>query len=385
MRKIALLFGLLLATAVSLCAHPSEFAAQKQRVVVIDAGHGGAIRPGAVVSGVMEKDINLKISLQVGEMLAQKMPELKVYLTRESDTTLDQSKQSDNLKRPSLANDKEADLFVSIHANAIDNKDVTGLEVIVLSLDGATQGHTQRCTTAADNEDYIHIDNIDKNSLAYIEAISMLMNNDPFNRTFGEIMGSKCRAIGRKFRGVKVYPEKVWTVLYPLRSPGVIIEVGFMTNPTELQYIASASGQKRLSDAISDAIVEYFKRLEQMTVKPSSEVANSNPAGATEQVSEQASKQTADGAESPEQKSVRAPQEGYTIQLMASATQLDITEKRFGSLCERVNEFLGAGSYKYKYCYGRYATLAEAKAELSIAQQRFKDAYIVQFIDCRLK
>lgn len=363
MRKLTLLLCTLLLVTLSTDARGGQIAASSEpRVVVIDAGHGGSTRPGAVVGSIMEKDLNLKVSLLVCDMLKKQLPELEVHLTRSTDTHLHTSKEADNLQRPRLANSKDADLFVSIHANALDNKNVSGAEVIILSLDGATQGHTQKRTTARDNEDYTHIDNIDKNSLAYIEAISTLMNNDPFNRTFGEILGNKFRAIGRKFRGVKIYPEKVWTVLYPLRSPGVIVEMGFMTNSAELKYIASDEGQRQIAKAITNGIVEYLQRLEQMTISESVEPA--------------ANKQS-------EQSTTLS--EGYTIQLMASASQLSIDSSRFGAIHEAVSEFLGKGAYKYKYCHGRYATLAEAKAELSRVQEIFADAYIVQFIEQNLK
>lgn len=366
MRNFILLLCTLLLAAVSTNARQGQFVASSEpRVVVIDPGHGGSSRPGAVVGGVMEKDLNLKVSLLVRDILKQEMPELEVYLTRTTDTQLNASKEADNLQRPRLANSKDADLFVSIHANALDNKDVAGAEVIVLSLDGATQGHTQKRTTARDNEDFVYIDQIDKNSLAYIEAISMLMNNDPFNRTFGEILGGKFRAIGRKFRGVKIYPEKVWTVLYPLRSPGVIIEMGFMTNSSELNYLSSTQGQQQIAKAIAEGIVDYLKRLEQMTI--SSTTTIETPVANVE---------TEDRA---------TLNEGYTIQLMASASQLAITKSRFGALSGNVAEFLGSGSYKYKYCYGRYATIAEAKAELSTVQATFSDAYIVRFEGNNLK
>ena len=349
----------------------TNVASPKSRVVVLDAGHGGASRPGAVVNGIMEKDLNLAVTLEVKRLLQKKMPALEVYLTRESDKQLHQSKESDNLTRPRLANSKEADLFVAIHANALDNKDVAGAEVIVLSLDGATQGHTQKRTTARDNEDYTHIDNIDKNSLAYIEAISMLMNNDPINRTFGQIVGAKFKGIGRKFRGVKIYPEKVWTVLYPLRGPGVIIEMGFMTNAAELKYMASSEGQRQMAEAIADAIVEYMKRLDQMTVSGSSTtestVLESTPAEKSSPTKSEATSQ------------------GYTIQVMASATHLECSASRFGSLASKIEEFEGKGTYKYKYCYGRFATLAEARTALSKVQESFKDAYIVQFVGNTLK
>ncbi|MBQ6612107.1 MAG: N-acetylmuramoyl-L-alanine amidase [Alistipes sp.] len=369
MRKVLLYLFVLLLLSWSNNAQATQFVASpKRRVVVIDAGHGGASRPGAVVNNVMEKDINLKVSLLVYEQLKKKMPELKVILTRSDDTPLHASKNIDNYERPKIANSNDADLFVSIHSNWFSDPNTTGAEVIVLSLNEKTQGHTQKRTTvSADNEDYIHIDDIDKTSLAYIEALSLLMNNDPINRTFGEIVGSKFRAKGRRFRGVKEYPDKVWTVLYPLRMPGVIIEIGFMSNPAELTYINSASGQQAIASAISDSIVEYFTRLEQMTIHESSTVAPSEDNTTEPTVVD------------------NSTDEGYTIQIMASATQLTISSSRFGELHSGVNEFLGKGTYKYKYCYGRYATFAEAKAEIERVRSFYGDAYIVQYKENELK
>lgn len=377
MRKLTLILWALVFTILSTNVWAATFVASpKGRVVVIDPGHGGPSRPGAIRNSVNEKDLNLTISLEVRRQLAEKMPKLEVFLTRESDKELHPKKENDNLLRPKLANQKQADLFVSIHANDFESdRSVHGVEIIVLSLDGATQGHTKRRTVARDNEDFTHIDNIDKNSMAYIEALSLLMNNDPINRTFGEIVSTKFKAIGRKSRGIKVYPEKVWTVLYPLRGPGVIIEVGFMTNAAELEYMNSKRGQQQIAGAISDAIVEYMKRLDQMTVE---QTTTSETGSESVAVKESAAKST-------QRSSDESVEEGYTIQLMASATHLSIDAKRFGSLHSHVAEFTGKGTYKYKYCYGRYSTLAEAKSALAGAQERFADAYIVQYRGGNLK
>ena len=366
MRKVLLYIFVLFLLLGSSNAMAAQFVASPTgRVVVIDAGHGGSSRPGAAYGGITEKDLNLAVTLKVKELLNKKMPDLEVYLTRTSDKELHENKASDNLMRPKFANAKSADLFVSIHANAAGDKNTSGAEVIVLSLDGKTQGHTQsRTTVSKDNDDYIHIDNIDKTSLAFIEALSLLMNNDPINRTFGEIVGTKFKSIGRRWRGIKVYPDRVWTVLYPLRAPGVIIEMGFMTNSEELKYMNSASGQLEIATAICDSIIEYFECLEQMTIK-------------------EATTPTTESSATPEE--TAAISEGYTIQLMASAQQLEVNSKRFGELHSGVVELLGKGTYKYKYCYGAFSTLAEAKAELERVRKSYGDAYIVQYKGNELK
>lgn len=376
MRKLYLILALLL-VAVANNAIAREFVVwSNPRVVVIDPGHGGASRPGAVRGGIKEKDINLAVSLELRRLLGEKLPELEIYLTREKDVELHADKSADNLSRPKLANEKGADLFISIHANAHDDKSVSGAEVIVLSLDNSTQGYTQRRTVAGEGDDYIDIGNIDRNSLAFIEALSLLMNNDPINRTFGDIVGNKLRSIGRKYRGVKVYPGRVWTVLYPLRGPGIIVEIGFMSNSEELKYISSKAGQSKIAGAICDAIVEYLALLDEMTVSTPTSEAES-PAQESNEAGSEAKAEPSEGDTPIEQ--------GYTIQVMASATELEISESRFGKLHTKIAKFEGKGTYKYKYCYGRYATLNEAKCALEEVRAVAKDAYIVQFEDCKLK
>ena len=126
----------------------------------------------------------------------------------------------------------------------------------------------------------------------------------------------------------------------------------------------SASGQLQIATAICDSIIEYFECLEQMTIK-------------------EATTPTTESSATPEE--TVAMGEGYTIQLMASAQQLEINSKRFGELHSGVVELLGKGTYKYKYCYGAFSTLAEAKAELERVRKSYGDAYIVQYKGNELK
>ena len=129
-----------------------------------------------------------------------------------------------------------------------------------------------------------------------------------------------------------------------------------------------------IAGAIADGIIEYLKRLDEMTIKSST--------AETAQPSVESSKTPTTEVTPEDQTTLN---KGYTIQLMASATELTISESRFGKLSSKVAEYIGAGSYKYKYCYSRYATSAEAKAELSTVQATFKDAYIVLFEGNSLK
>lgn len=372
-RNIKLAF-LLVAMLLSLSnAHAQEnVASPKSRVVVLDAGHGG-MRPGKVVGKTKEADINLDMCKAIRAQLKEKMPSLEVILTRETDTQLHSDRNIDNKRRAELANDKGADLLLSIHANAADNKAVTGTEVWILSLDEDTLRQNRKNSGSfVDEGEMMHVENISKSSLGYIIALSNQMTNDPFNNTFARIADDKFKGKGRRSRGVKFND---WTVLYWLNGPGALVELGFMTNDEELRYMLSESGERALADALSDAIVEFIERLDKMQ----------------EYTSEGGAEATTPAAESAEEQKSVTPEEGvrlasgYTIQLLSSKRELSLDDSQFKAYRGRVVELMGSGSYCYKYCFGSYATRSEAAAELKKVKELFKDAYVVHYEGDKIK
>lgn len=350
-------------------------ASPEGRVVVLDAGHGG-MRPGKVVGKTKEADINLSMCKAIKAQLAEKMPSLEVILTRETDKALHDDRNIDNKRRAELANEKGADLLLSIHANAADNKAVKGTEVWILSLDEDTLRQNRKNSGSfVDEGEMMHVENISKSSLGYIIALSNQMTNDPFNNTFARIADGKFKSKGRHSRGVKFND---WTVLYWLNGPGALVELGFMTNDEELKYMLSESGEKALADALSDAIVEFIERLDKMQeyTDDGDSAAEQKP---TEEVKSEEPK-----SEEPEAEAERL-EAGYTIQLLSSKHSLSLNDSQFKAYRGRVVELMGTGSYCYKYCFGSYATKAEAREELERAKEIFKDAYIVHYEGTKIK
>lgn len=341
----------------------AQYVASPKKVVYLDPGHGGR-RPGAAVGNDLEKNINLAISLRVREMLAEKMPDLVVHMSRAEDIDLHKDGAVDNFSRAKEANELQADLFVSIHANALENKKVKGAEVIVLQLGGdkLEEQNREKALRFVDDDEYVHISKIDKNSLGYINALSRQAYNDPVNRMFGGIVGREIEERGHSFLGVKVNPERVLTVLFNIECPGVIIEVGYMTNPDDLKYITSKSGQEELADAISDAIVEYMSLLDRMR----GSVADDGGVSAS-----------AEAVDSGSTSSVLTS--GYTIQMLSSTRELNTNDSQFKQYRGRVMLKMGSGNYRYKYCYGSYASTGAAAADLAEVRKVFKDAYVVRY------
>lgn len=344
--------------------HAAQNVASPKKVVYIDPGHGGR-RPGAVAGKILEKDINLKISLLVKELLGDKMPELAVYLAREADIDLHADGGVDNYSRAKQANELKADLYVSIHANALANKSMRGAEVVVLQLGGEKleEENREKALRFVDEDEYVHISKIDKNSLGYINALARQAYNDPINRMFGGILGREFEERGHKFLGVKTNQERVLTVLFNIECPGVVVEVGYMSNEQDLKYITSEKGQQELADAIADAIVEYMSMLDRMR----GSVAEDSGDVVTEESAPQANKDAMLAS-------------GYTIQLLSSTRELDINDSQFKQYRGRVMlKMGGSGNYRYKYCYGSYPSSSAASADLQEVRKSFKDAYVVRY------
>lgn len=350
-------------------------ASPEGRVVVLDAGHGG-MRPGKVVGKTKEADINLSMCKAIKAQLAEKMPSLEVILTRETDKALHDDRNIDNKRRAELANEKGADLLLSIHANAADNKAVKGTEVWILSLDEDTLRQNRKNSGSfVDEGEMMHVENISKSSLGYIIALSNQMTNDPFNNTFARIADGKFKSKGRHSRGVKFND---WTVLYWLNGPGALVELGFMTNDEELKYMLSESGEKALADALSDAIVEFVERLDKMQ-EYTADGGSSEEQKPSEEVKSEESKSEEPKAEA------ECLESGYTIQLLSSKHSLSLNDSQFKTYRGRVVELMGTGSYCYKYCFGSFASKAEAREELERAKEIFKDAYIVHYEGTKIK
>lgn len=331
----------------------------RKRVVVIDPGHGGP-RPGKVMRDIAEEHYVLDVSKEVRKQLRSKMSDLEVYLTRSSDSAYHEKQSEDNKRRAEFANRKGADLYVSIHANAHEKTSVNGCEVWVLTLNERLMNQNQgQAARYADDGDFIDPKDIDRTSQGFMMAVARQLENEPFSRFFAEECCRNMSSYGLKNLGVKAGP--VFTVLYYFEGPGVIVELAYLTNSNDYAYLSKKSSKTEMATAISDAIVSYFEALDGNV---------SAPAEPTESVEEVAAEEVAETLT-----------EGYTIQLISSTVEVDKSDYQFKGYKGRVELYMGTGRYKYKYCYGSYATREAAQEELACARETFKDAYVVRFKD----
>lgn len=238
-------------------------------VVVIDAGHGGK-DVGAVDNGVKEKDINLGVALQLGEMLKKKMKDVKVVYTRDNDTYLTLQQRADK------ANRSKGNLFISIHTNSLDQNNpkrqsVEGASVYVLGLhkDDNNMKVAQRENAVIKlednfNEKYEGFDPQRDESYIIFEMAQKknLSNSIKFAEHAEKMLQSEA---GRKGRGV--HQAGFW-VLWATAMPGALVEVDFICNPKSAEFISSSEGQKKLATSLFKAIQNYRKDLKLAEKQP---------------------------------------------------------------------------------------------------------------------
>ena len=358
----------------------------RQRVIVIDAGHGGKAYPGAVYGGVKEKDINLAVALKLGALIEKELPNAKVVYTRKTDTALGQSLNEDLSARANIANKAEGDLFISIHANAAKNTSVKGAETLIM---GESEKETRYNEDALyDNRKDELIDMSDENTAAMVRAYiqNLQFTYGEYSEMMARIMQSHYGKGGCTVRKVK---RQLLKVLYATDMPSVLTELGFMTNKSELAYMKSEKGQNELARMLCNAVKEYFAHLDgTASAMVSDNVVEEVPAAMEKEnlvaenvsVAEPAKQEVvADKTET-----IEASAEGYAIQLLASDKKLKTSDAQFKTYRGKVKCYEGSGVLKYNYCYGEFATRAEAQQNVAVVRKVFKDAFVIHFSDGKI-
>lgn len=233
---------------------------KKKYKVVLDAGHGGK-DPGTRGKNLKEKDVVLPVTLLVGKYLESLTDNIEVIYTRKND------EYSHPKVRAIMANDAEADLFVSIHANAMNPgyESVSGTEVFVMGT--KNEGRNFEVAKRENSvilleENYEEIyQGFDPNApevdiMFSIQQEAFQENSILLASNIDEQF--KKRA-GRKSRGVK--QSSLW-VLWSTYMPSVLVELGYLTNPKEEKDLGNKEVQDYLASAIFRAIRDYFEYLE---------------------------------------------------------------------------------------------------------------------------
>ena len=225
--------------------------------VVIDAGHGGH-DAGAIglKMKVQEKNLNLAVAKQLAVKIRETYPEVKVVLTRDTDIFLPLQQRAD------IANKNHADLFISIHTNAAENRNARGAETFIL---GTERMEDNLDVAMRENavmkleEDQTVYQGFDPNSVeSYI--LFELMQNQYMDRSleFAELVQNQfVGTLQRANRGVR---QAAFWVLLKSACPSVLVEMGFVSNAEEEKWLASEEGKKGIVNGIFNAFENYYKK-----------------------------------------------------------------------------------------------------------------------------
>jgi len=374
--RIVLITSILGFILPSLGHFPAKLNDGKIRVVVIDAGHGG-VDPGNLGTGRYkdkEKQIALDVALLVGKYIEENVPGVTVKYTRTKDQTVKLH------ERPVFANNVGADLFISIHCDAFTSSSAYGCASIVQG-----KNHNDENMRVAQQENSVILleenyketyEGFDPNKPETYIMLTM-QQNAYFKQSISlaqKVQNQFKNRVHRKDRGVKQQPLYVTS---RTTMPAILIELGFLTNKKEEDFLNTQSGKELMASAIYRSFKEYKKEREtahliESQEAPKSEVADyleANPSN-NEAVVEAA-------IVPPVKTEIKNETPIYMVQLATSRQKLELLPQNFKGISNvKVYE-----EYKlYKYTHGEFATLDEAKKDLAeIKKIGYTDAWVIVF------
>ena len=334
--------------------------AGKPFVVVIDAGHGGK-DPGASGYAVKEKVINLNVALKLGKLIEKNMDDVKVVYTRSNDRFVELT------ERAAIANRNKADLFISIHTNALKKGSrVRGTETYTLGLARSDENLevAMRENSAILLEDnYLQrYEGFDPNSSeSYI--IFELMQNKHMEQSIrlASDIQDAFSASGRIDRGVR---QAGFLVLRETSMPSVLVELGYISNRNEERFMSSSKGQEVLAEALYRAFANYKRNFDLRSGYAAKPVSSS--AGEVKPVERKAE------ASKPSGETV------YKVQFLTADEPLPKNSRRLKGYKD-AEYYVENGICKYTY--GSTTSLEEIKRIRRSMLKDFKDAFIDSFKD----
>src|SRR5690554_492245 len=239
----------------SLCPAQLSLAQNNSFTVVIDPGHGGK-DPGAVGATSREKDIVLSVGLKLGALIEKHHPDVKVLYTRDRDHFVELN------KRAEIANKAHADLFVSLHCNALDRRRTSpqGVETFVLGLhrskDNLDVAKAENAVIMYEEDYSVKYEGFNPNEPeSYIifefMANEFLGQSVDFATMVQNQLVSNSKRVNRNVR------QAGFLVLREVAMPSILIELGYISNRQEENYLKSENGQTSLAASIYNGFKEY--------------------------------------------------------------------------------------------------------------------------------
>jgi N-acetylmuramoyl-L-alanine amidase len=330
--------------------------------VVIDPGHGGK-DPGAISpNNNYEKTVVLKVSLLLGDLIKKAYPNVEVIYTRDDDRFIGLA------KRAKIANEIGADLFISVHANAVDNPSANGFETWVLGL------HKSKAALEVAKFENSAILMEENNKQTYSEFnpndpdayIALSMRQNAFldqSLILANSIQKDCQTIlGLRNRGVK---QAGFMVLYRATMPAVLLELGFLSNPKDEKLLISKSGQLKLANHIFEGFRNYKSKYD----------------GVDKSLNLSDDSNEIEKSDLEVEKTIIV--KSYKVQLATSSTKIETLPENFNGL-KGVEVYL-SGKF-YKYTFGNCKNQSSIKKKLKEAQDAgFNTSFAITFQDGKRK
>lgn len=366
---------------------PAARMSDQVRTVVIDAGHGGK-DPGNLGTRrykKTEKDVSLAVALKVEQYIKQRFPDIKVVMTRRDDSypTLHE--------RTVIANRAQGDVFISIHCDAAENRSAYGSSTYVMGKDHDDENRVAMRENSVilqeDNQDvYEGFDPTKPESYIMLTMFqyAFIQQSVDLAQT---VQNAFRNDVGRKDRGVKQQPLYVTS---RTAMPAILIELGFLTNSAEEDYLMTDDGQDQMALAIARSFAQYKVRREGGTATepvvppaPKPEVSLPEPVALevpkVETPKVEAAPVVAEAKPTPIEVPANAAVSDvyFTVQLSVSGLQKSTSESPFDAI--RGVFFVKDGRL-FRYLYGRFSSRDDAYKALQEARQKgFPDAFMVAY------
>ncbi len=386
MRTELKFFGIMALLSMLFMPFPSIYAQNASgdlglKTVVIDPGHGGK-DPGAPgkTSVTSEKNIVLKISKLFGNKIKKAYPDVKVIYTRDSDVFIGLHERAMTARR------NNADLFISIHCNSSSAKSAYGTSVHILG---------QRSDNSKNKTDYF-----ERNMSVAQQENSVIILEDDYKTKYQDYDPNSPESfISHKLQWTAFYessllfasevvdnlvkaplrPRKavidqdIFQVLVETNMPSVLLELAFISNATEYEYLASSKGQEEIAQRLFEAFRSYKTKYDasmQMGTEPSA--VSIAPPEAAEALSEAVRSALENaGKEEPEETVTY-----YGIQIMGLGRKLPADDPALKGL--KAEAVRADGSNIYKYVTARSGDAQSAMSKLKDVRKKFPEAFVVK-------
>jgi len=332
-KRMVMVF-LALAIGVLCSMTPGRVESHKIHKIVLDAGHGGK-DPGNLGTGrykATEKNITLDVTLQLGKYIEKNFPEIEVIYTRDKDSF-------PSLKdRVEIANNANADLFLSIHCDAFTKKTAHGSGTFVMGMHKTDESLR---VAMQENASIYKEENFEQNYQGFDPAdpdtyIALTLRQNVYlehSLVLSEKIQDQFRdRVGRVDRGVR---QAGYYVICFTTMPSALVELGFLTNAEEEDFLNSEEGKSYMSSAIFRAFKEYKSEIEKIETV----VVDDQP---DPELAEKSSTSINDALQAEKVKK----DVSFEVQILTSSEKLNVKDQSFKGV-EKVNEYQINGMYKY--------------------------------------